>query len=53
MAGDEGKIKGVINTSEKRNKLCQKLAMFLCSATNDWTYAVDAKTDPSGSRTNN
>lgn len=52
-AGNDGTIKGGINTSLNRNKLCQKLAMFLCSTANDWTYAVDAKTDPSGSGTTN
>lgn len=44
---------GVFNTSGNRNKLCQKLAMFLCLAANDWTYAVNAKMDPSGSKTTN
>lgn len=44
---------GVFYTSGNKNKLCQKLALFLCSAANDWTYAVDAKMDPSGSETTN
>lgn len=48
-----GKNEGVFNTSGNRNELCLKIAVFLCLAANDWTYAVDAKMDPSGSETTN
>lgn len=48
IAGNEqagrGKIRQVINTSGKGNGLRQKLALFFCSAANDWTYPVDAET---------